>query len=208
MSRGGDDMDSDDLGAMDFDDRVERFVTGRMDPGSAQRFEERLLHDSELLAETRAAAALQDGLRGLADREEIHGDEQQGSGLAIAAVLALSVTVSLLMGRGIGPEVGLDTGVRSMVVELALTRGGAGPIVHLARSTTRLELKLYVPGVTLAERAWRLDGTPLGGIVRPGLEGAAPSIVLDAAALADGDYRLVVTDTEVGDLSFGFTITH
>jgi hypothetical protein len=207
MSRGGDGMGKDDVSTMDFDDRVERYVTGRMDPESIERFEEQLLHDAELLADTRAARALQDGLKDIAGGEQdTDRGGRQGGGLAVAAVFALGVAVSLMMGRVAGPEVVPGSSDVSMAVELVLTRGASGPVVHLARGTARLELRLEVPGVGLAEQPWRLAGTALAGAVLPGLEGAPPTVVLDVLALPDGDYRLVVSGTEAGDLSFGFSI--
>jgi hypothetical protein len=192
-------------GVSEMDDRIERYLTGRMPVESAEQFEIQLLSDPELLAETRAAESLQRGLRTLAAAEGDAVLEPQVGSLAVAAVIALSITVGLLMDRGQGSGMASISGAGSMVAELSLTRGGAGPVITLAPGTSQLVLRLDVPGVQLAERPWILDASSVGGSVAYGLEGSAATVVLDATTLADGDHRIVVVGTTAGDLSFHFT---
>jgi len=192
-------------GAFDgaFDDRVERYVTGRMDAAATARFEEQLLHNAELLAQTRAALALQDGLRGLAGRARTV-EEPRTSGLAVAAVLALGVALGITLSQGPGPEGVSLAPVGRLSAELTLMRGGRGPIVVLDPDTGVLELQLDVPYVTLAGLTWQLAGSEQRGIVAG--TASSPSVILDAAALPAGDQRLLVFGSERGDLSFEFTI--
>lgn len=192
------------------DQLVERYVTGRMAEAELEAFELRLLEDAELLAQARAAVALRDGLRGLAGRQV--SESLMTPALALAAVLSLAVALPLMTGRVSHRDTGSVVAPvlePVLTVELALLRGGGGPLIDL-RASSALELRPLVPGVALGGSAWRITAAD-GAVIASGVIGDGASrdaaILVQRSALPAGEYRLSLVTAELGELQFAFGVS-